>query len=75
MTENPEQNRGCSSTAILLIIVLGAPLLLFVPLLLAGIEYYTMGTNYVEDFCRDIGIHGFLGKIYEPVFRFFSRLF
>lgn len=29
----------------------------------AFIEYKISGTNYVEDFCRKIGIHSFIGEI------------
>lgn len=45
-------------------------LLPFLPLLLAAVENLTMGTNHVEEFCRQIGIHDELSVIYEPVIEF-----
>lgn len=74
MADNGDENRGYSATAVFVFLIIGLPVLLFVPLLLSGIEHFTLGTSYVEEFCRDIGIHGFLGRIYEPVFEFFDRL-
>ena len=75
MTDAETPDRGRSSTAIFVILLLGLPLLLFAPLLLSFIEHFTMGSDYVEEFCRDIGIHGFLSRIYRPVFEFFEKLF
>ncbi|QDT38652.1 hypothetical protein Pan189_30470 [Stratiformator vulcanicus] len=44
--------------------------LLFTPLVLALLEHWALGTDHVEDFCRTLGIHGFLSAIYRPVIGF-----
>ena len=44
----------------------------FVPLLLALIEGMTFGTQRVEEFCRDIGIHEELSTLYQTVFGIFK---
>lgn len=54
---------------------LGAVILLFLPLALSGIEYLTTQTDHVEDWCRAVGIHGFLDEFYESVFGLFSNRF
>jgi len=43
----------------------------FMPLIGAGLEHLCFGTNRVEDFCRHVGIHELLGKIYAPILRLF----
>jgi len=75
MTDTEAPDRGRSSAPLFVIFVVGLPLLLFAPLILSFIEHFTMGSDHVEEFCRDIGIHGFLSRIYRPVFKFFERLF
>jgi len=54
---------------------LGALILLFIPLALAGIESLTTETHHVENWCRTVGIHGFLDQVYESVFGLFSNRF
>ena len=42
------------------IFVVMSPFLIIVT---AFVEYKTLGTNHVEDLCRTIGIHGFIGDL------------
>jgi hypothetical protein len=46
--------------------------LLFLPLGLAFVEEILGRTEYVEDFCRYIGIYQFLDAIYDPVLNVFQ---
>jgi len=56
-----------------LCIVCGFLLLcVFAPLILSLIEQFMFGTNQVEDFCRVIGVHDLLGKIYDPILNFIN---
>lgn len=75
MNDNETRDRRKGSGAAFVLTLVGLPLLLFLPLLLSGVEHLTTGTSHVEDFCRTVGIHGFLSKIYRPVFEFFERMF
>ena len=50
-------------------------LLVFLPLILANVEYFTLGTRHIEDFCRQIGVYDLLTKLYKPIFRLVYRLF
>jgi hypothetical protein len=74
MTDNELEHRERSSPAIFVLLVVGLPLLLFAPLILSFIEHFTMGTDHVEQFCRDIGIHGLLSKIYRPFIKLIEGL-
>ena len=59
-----------SGAGVVVAIFLGIFLLVllpFLPLLLSLVEHVTLGTNYVEDGCRTIGIHGLLTTLYEAV--------
>jgi len=60
------------AAVVLLLVVVGLPLLLFLPLILALAENFLFGTNEVEGLCRDVGIHDELGKIYGPLIDFFD---
>jgi hypothetical protein len=42
----------------------------FIPLLLALLENLSFGTNKVEGFCKQIGIHDELSILYDPVVKF-----
>lgn len=66
--EDPESRSGVAFYATL---VLGFVLLLFLPLGIAGFEYYVLKSTHFESFCRQIGIHPFLDRIYRPIFHFF----
>jgi len=61
------EDQGRSWGGALAVLLLGLPLLLFLPLLLSLIEHQLWKTNHVEETCRDLGIHGLLGRIYEPI--------
>jgi hypothetical protein len=39
---------------------------------LALLEGLTLGTQRVEEFCRDIGIHDELSALYQTIFRWFK---
>jgi hypothetical protein len=41
--------------------------LIFLPLILSGIEHFLLGSHKVEDGLRRLGIHDDLDKIYEPI--------
>ena len=45
--------------------------LIFLPLGLAAVEHFTVGSSHVEETCRRIGIYDFLNRIYRPVLNFF----
>jgi hypothetical protein len=57
------------------VVVLGVPLTVFLPLILAGVEHVLFGTHEVEEFFRKIGVHDELSAIYEPVVDLFRHLF
>jgi hypothetical protein len=46
--------------------------LIFLPLILSGIEHFLLGSHKVEDGLRRLGIHDDLGKIYEPILKVFG---
>jgi hypothetical protein len=71
-TSQHEEQRGYGAAVILgLLLVFGLLAAPFLPLVLAMIEGVTMGTNKVEDCCREIGIHDELSVLYEAVFALF----
>lgn len=49
--------------------------LLFLPLVLSGLESLFFHTSHVEDVCRRLGIHGALSAVYKPLFEFITYLF
>lgn len=71
-TRDERQSSG-SAAAVLLgpLAAVGIVLAPFVPLLLALLESVTLGTNRVEDSCRQIGIHDELSALYQAIFRMF----
>jgi len=46
--------------------------LIFLPLILSGIEHFLLGSHKVEDGLRRLGIHDDLGKVYEPILNVFG---
>ena len=50
--------------------VLAVAVLPFVPLLLSLLEHLTLGTNRVEDYCRQVGVHDELSALYRSVLWF-----
>lgn len=60
------------AVVVLLLVVVGLPLLLFLPLVLSLVEFSLFGTNKVYAFFEGLGIADELGKIYEPVVEFFT---
>jgi len=69
------QNEDRSWGGALAFLLIGLPLLLFLPLLLSITEHTIWRTNRVEDICRDWGIHGFLSQIYEPIISVIRKIF
>ena len=68
-THDDQERRGYAPAVILtLLLLVGLVALPFVPLILSLLEHLTLGTNRVEDFCRDIGIHDALSESTETVF-------
>lgn len=45
-------------------------LVTFPPLALALSQHFLLGSDQVEDFCRQIGVHDVLSRIYQPLFEF-----
>jgi hypothetical protein len=67
--EEGERQGGYAVVAVLsVLLVLGIACLPFVPLLLSLAESLTLGTQRVEDFCREIGVHEELTALYQTVF-------
>lgn len=64
-------SRSGMAVVILLLVVVGLPLLLFLPLILSLAEMQLFGTRTVYGFFESLGIADDLGKIYEPVAEFF----
>ncbi len=56
---------------VVLLLVVGLPFLLFLPLGLAIMEDYLFHTHEVEGFFERLGIADELGSIYRPVIEFF----
>lgn len=48
---------------------------LFAPLVLAGFEYFILGTSHIEGLFRTIQLHEPLGRLYEPIIDQLRRLF
>ena len=65
-------SRSGMAVVVVFLVVLGLPLLLFLPLILAVTENSLFGTREVEGFFERVGLHDELGKIYEPLIDFFS---
>ncbi|MBD3674323.1 MAG: hypothetical protein HUJ26_12430 [Planctomycetaceae bacterium] len=69
------RNQDRSWGSVIAFLMIGLPLLLFLPLILAAVEHTIWKTHRVEDLCRDVGIHGFLGGIYEPIISLLRTFF
>jgi len=62
-----------TGVVVTVIAVVCLALLPFIPLMLAGLESATLGTNWVESSCQKIGIHDALSALYKAtVFRWFK---
>lgn len=70
-----DQNQDRSWGGALVFLIFGLPLLLFLPLIFSVIEHTVWKTNRVENFCRDVGIHEFLGRIYGPIISVIRKIF
>jgi len=64
MNEQPSSRLPLGTILMAFITIIGLP---FVPLVLAGVEAFTLKTNHVEDFFRYIGIHDELSALYDGV--------
>ncbi len=64
MSDEPKSQFPVTTIVIAAIVIILIP---FVPLLLAGIEHLTTGTNRVEDLCQMMGIHDELSGLYRFV--------
>jgi hypothetical protein len=61
---------GAAPLIFALALIAGLILLPYLPLLLAGMETVTLGTNWVEDSCQKLGIHEELSAFYKAtIFR------
>lgn len=65
MSEEPPKRSGL----IYSLVAIAGIFLLYLPLLLSFAEHQFVGTNHVENVCRQLRIHGFLGILYGPVLR------
>ena len=63
-----EDKKAVSGFWLTVMIMVGILALLYGPLILALIEGLLFRTHYVEDFVRDIGLHDFYSKLYQPIF-------
>jgi len=73
MSRSQPRHRGSFGAGAVTVVVLGVLFLLalpFLPLLFSLLEHLAFGTNYVEEGCRQIGIHGILDDLYESVLPF-----
>lgn len=68
MDDEEQPGRSFTSKAGALFIILLLP---FLPLILAFVEQFVLGTDHVEGLCREVGIHDELSFIYEPIIRLF----
>ena len=58
---------GLKTGCVTLAALAGGVMLVFVPLLLSGIEAALFGTHHVEEAFRQWGLHDALGGIYRPL--------
>ena len=70
--DDTKEERGSAHPAAW--VAAGVVVLPFVPLVLAGLEFMIFRTMHVENFCRKIGIHEALDKIYDPIFTFVRKV-
>jgi hypothetical protein len=68
------KKRAAGPALAVLAVVLAIPLVIFLPLFLAGIEQACFGTHHVENFFHEIGLHGVLDAIYDPVIDFLRNV-
>ena len=67
-SSSDQEGRGYAAAVLLgVFAILAVALLPFVPLLLSLLEELTLGTNRVEDYCRQIGVHDELSALYQTV--------
>jgi hypothetical protein len=70
MSENDRSQ--ISLATLLLLVIFGAPFLLYLPLLLALIDSVTFRTGYVEQAAQWLGVHDFLAVIYRHTLELFG---
>lgn len=70
--DDPERRGYAPLVVLSLLVVVGVIALPFLPLLLSLLESITLGSDRVEDFCRQIGIHDELSALYQTIFNWFT---
>jgi hypothetical protein len=71
MNEN-QSVTSSSAVARTLYWILILVVLVHLPLMAAAVEYFLFRSGHVEALCRQIGVGGILGRIYEPALRLFG---
>ena len=74
MTTPSDGRKRSAGPVLAVLLLLALPLSVFLPLVLALIEYALFGSHHVEQFFREIGLHDELDEIYDPVIDFIRSL-
>ena len=61
-----------SLATIVVLVVISALVLPFLPLLLSGLEEVILDSTHVENFCKRMGVHDELSALYGPLLRLFK---
>ena len=70
MNNEPPESHGTAHTvAFLLAFLVG---LVFLPLIIALFEHYILRSDHFEDYCRRVGVHNILDRVYAPVVKLFK---
>ena len=69
MLDGESRSERSSGWRVLLVSIVLAVVLFFLPLTAAYVEYKAAGTSHVENAFRQMGVHDELSAIYEPVIR------
>ena len=70
MTEERSESR--EGVAPFVWVVIGVPVLLFLPLGIAAGEHFVLGSDHFEQFLIRVGVHEILGRLYQPILSFFQ---
>jgi hypothetical protein len=73
MMEHKDTKAHSRASSMIVLWILGPILIIYMPLMLAGAEQLLFGTHEVENFCRLLGVHGFLKTIYENTVLYFLK--
>jgi hypothetical protein len=75
VSDRPASGSSHGFATLLVAIVGGLVVAVFLPLILAILESLIFHSNHVEGFFEKIGLHDELSAIYDPLFKFISKLF